>query len=429
MSIRTSAGRIVLVDGVRTPFCKSGTALKGVAAVDLAVHVFRTLADRLNFDLDGIDEVILGCVGQPADAQNIARAAALRAGVPVRVPAVTVHRNCASGFEAVTTAVERILAGRGTAYLVGGTESMTNYPLYYPPAFAEWFGELAKAKTLGQKATHFARFRPAMLSPRIGILLGLTDHACGLSMGVTAERLAVEFGITRAAQDEFALESHRRAVAALERLREEIAPISPAPYRELVAADNGPRPKQSMGDLAKLKPVFDRAAGTVTVGNACPITDGAAAILVMTEERARALGYEPLAFIRSYAYAGLDPARMGLGPAFATAKALDGLTMGDIGLVELNEAFAAQVIACERAFASKTFAEKELGRSVALGEIGRGRLNVNGGAIALGHPVGTTGVRLLLTLGREMRRRDVGIGLATLCIGGGQGGALVIERE
>jgi acetyl-CoA C-acetyltransferase/acetyl-CoA acyltransferase len=426
----STSERIAIVDGLRTPLAKAGTALADVPAVELARHVMRELIDRLNFDANEIDEVIFGCVGQPSDAQNIARSAALLAGVPRKAPAVTVHRNCASGFESITTAAERIFSGRGSVYLVGGAESMSNYPLLFPKSFANWMGDLAKAKSFGARLSTWSRFRPSMLKPRIGVIEGLTDYACGLNMGVTAENLAVEFGISRKEQDEFSLESHRRASASALKLAEEITPFPVPPYKEFFAVDNGPRANQSMEALGKLRPVFDRAAGTVTAGNACPITDGAAALLIMSEERAKALGYEPKAYLRAYAYAGLDPERMGLGPVFATAKVLEteGHALSDMELVEVNEAFAAQVIACERAFGSKTFANRELGRSIFLGEIDRARLNVNGGAIALGHPVGATGARLVITLIEELRRRGLGLGLATLCIGGGQGGALVVER-
>lgn len=430
MLVKTAPGnRIVLVDGVRTPWAKAGTSLKDLDAVTLARHAFRALIDRLSLDVDRIDEVILGCVGQPVDAQNIARVAAIMTGIPNRVPAMTVHRNCASGFEAITTAAERILAGRGEIYLVGGAESMSNYSLLFPQSFADWFAEFARAKSLGAKLAVLARFRLAMLKPRIGVMLGLTDYSCALSMGLTAEKLAIEFGISREEQDAFALESHRRAVAAAPKLSAEIAPIAAPPYKEFVSADNGPRANQTMEALSNLKPYFDRIAGTVTVGNACPITDGACALLVTTEARAKAEGWTPKGYLRSYAYAGLDPERMGLGPVFATAKALAGMSLGDMNVIELNEAFAAQVIACERAFASKIFAQRELGRTISLGELDRAKLNVNGGAIALGHPVGATGARLVTTVMEELARRDAQFGLATLCIGGGQGGALVIERE
>jgi acetyl-CoA acetyltransferase family protein len=276
-------------------------------------------------------------------------------------------------------------------------------------------------------------FRLRYLKPVIGVVQGLTDPVCGLNMGQTAEVLSREFHITRSEQDAFALQSHERALAAIreDRLAEEIQPVPiPPRFDTMHEVDSGPREGQSIEALQKLRPYFDRHNGTVTVGNACPLTDGAAAVVMMSESAARARGLEPLGYLRDYAYAGLDPSRMGLGPVFATAKVLEqvGLTLADMDLIELNEAFAAQVLACARAFESDAFAKTYLGRDTALGTLDLERVNVNGGAIALGHPVGTTGTRLVLTLLREMKRRGVDRGLATLCIGGGQGAALILER-
>jgi acetyl-CoA acetyltransferase family protein len=269
-----------------------------------------------------------------------------------------------------------------------------------------------------------------MLTPVVGVQVGLTDPVCGLNMGQTAEILAREFAVTRQDQDEFALMSHQRAVAAQARLAEEIVPVAlPPAYAQVQSVDDGPRASQDLAALAKLRPYFDKLCGTVTVGNSCPLTDGAAALLVMSERKARELGLSPLGYLRDYAYAALDGRRMGLGPVFATAKlaAKTGLSLKDFDLIEINEAFAAQAVACERAFASESFARAELGRTQALGQIDRARLNVNGGAIALGHPVGASGARLVLTLLKELRRRSAKRGLATLCIGGGQGAALALE--
>jgi acetyl-CoA acyltransferase len=270
--------------------------------------------------------------------------------------------------------------------------------------------------------------------PRISVMEGLTDPFVGINMGQTAEILAKEWGLSRLAQDEFALRSHQLAVKATKegRMREEITPVFLAPkYTEVISEDIGPRDGQSIEALTKLKPFFDRKTGTITAGNSCPITDGAAMMLLMSREKADALGYKPLARIRGYGYAGLEPERMGLGPAYSTPLALKraGLSMKDIGLIELNEAFAAQVLACQKAFDSQKFAQEKLGLSEKIGEVRNEILNVNGGAIALGHPVGTTGTRLVLTLAKEMKRRNVQFGLATLCIGGGQGGAVIIENE
>jgi acetyl-CoA acyltransferase len=285
---------------------------------------------------------------------------------------------------------------------------------------------------VGARVGAVTALRPRDFAPRLAILEGLTDPVSGLNMGETAELLAKEFAISREAQDDFALQSHRRAVAATDsgRLGEEIVPVFAPPYQQAVTEDVGPRRGQTLEALAKLRPFFDRRNGTVTVGNSCPVTDGAAAMLVASAEKARALGLKPAGRIRGYGFAGLDPARMGLGPTYATPIALGraGVAFRDLGLVELNEAFAAQVIANEIAMASPRYCREKLGLPGAIGELDRARLNVNGGAIALGHPVGVSGTRLTLTLLREMRRRDVAMGLATLCVGGGQGAALVLER-
>jgi len=275
------------------------------------------------------------------------------------------------------------------------------------------------------------KFRPNLLAPRMALMEGLTDLVCGLNMGQTAEVLAREFRITRELQDAFALQSHQRTVAAREALREEIVPVFPAPTYDVVREDVGPRENQTLEALAKLKPFFDRAHGSVTVGNSCPITDGAVALLIADEATARAWPAPPLGRIRAFAFAGLSPRRMGLGPVLALSKALDQaeLTLADLELFEINEAFAAQVLACLEAARSDTFARAELHRDKALGEIPMERLNVNGGAIALGHPVGASGARLILTLLKEMGRRGLKRGAAALCVGGGQGAAFILERE
>jgi len=310
---------------------------------------------------------------------------------------------------------------------------MSNIPILYPPEYADVLADMAKAKTTTQKIGAFTKIKPKYFKPVIGLQVGLTDPICDLNMGETAEVLAKEFDISREEQDMFALLSHQRAAQAtdLGKLREEIVPVFPPPkYNTVVDEDNGIRKNQSLEALAKLKPVFDRYFGTVTPGNASQITDGASAVLMMSAQKAKELGYEPLGFVRSYAFAGLDPARMGLGPSLATPKALRlaGLSFKQIQLVEMNEAFAAQVIANEKVFRDSKLSQKWLGREEPLGEINRDILNVNGGAIALGHPVGSSGTRLILTLLKEMKRRDLNLGLATLCVGGGQGAAMIVER-
>jgi acetyl-CoA C-acetyltransferase/acetyl-CoA acyltransferase len=378
-----------------------------------------------------VDEVIFGCVAQPVDAANVARVIALRSGIPESVPASTVQRNCASGCEALTLANDKMLAGHGSIFIVGGAESMSNIPLIFKQSTAEKFGKLARAKKLGQRLQSLAAFRPSDFQPRIGLLLGLSDPVCGMNMGETAELLAREFGITRADQDTFALQSNQRAIAARERLAEEICPAFLPAKSAAITKDNGPRDNQSMEALAKLKPVFDRRTGTVTAGNASQVTDGAVALLVMSEDRASELGLTPLGSLVGYACAGCDPSRMGLGPSFAIARAQErtGLGLDDADLIELNEAFAAQALAVMKSAKSEQFARKFLGRDRALGEIPAEKLNVNGGAIALGHPVGATGARIVLTSLRELQRRKARRALVTLCVGGGQGAALWLERN
>lgn len=422
---------IWILAGVRTPFVKAGGPLQRVPAYELGRVAIGELLSRQDLDPARLDEVLLGNCGNPSEAANVARITALRAGVPESVPAASLHRNCASGMESVATACDRIAAGRARLVMAGGTESMSQMPLLYTFEYGEWLAGLARAKSPVQKLGAIARFRPKFLKPRIALVEGLTDLVCGLNMGQTAEVLAREFRISREAQDAFALRSHQRAVAARERLRDEIVPMFPAPRFEILRDDVGPREGQTIEALAKLRPYFDRKNGTVTVGNACQVTDGAVALLVGDDAMAQSWPTPPLGRIRSFAFAGLSPSRMGLGPVHASAKALAaaGLELSDCELFEINEAFAAQVLACLQAARSDAFARAELGRDRALGEFPEDRLNVNGGAIALGHPVGSSGARLLLTLLHEMRRRGVKRGLASLCVGGGQGAAFVLERD
>lgn len=419
--------RLVIIDGIRTPFCKMGTDLSRMGAEELGRIAVNALLTRTGMDAAKIDEVIFGCVGQPADAANVARVIALRSGIPEHVPAITVHRNCASGCEALTQAYEKMSAGRGEIFLVGGTESMSQIPLLFEQRTAEKFGALSRAKTFGEKMKRVLAFRPKDFQPRIGLKLGLTDPVCGLNMGETAEILAREFGITREMQDAFALESHQRAVAAREKLAEEICPAYPG--KAPVLQDNGPRENQTIEALKKLKPVFDRKNGTVTAGNASQVTDGAVALLVMSEEKAAELGCKPIGVLAGYAYAGCDPSRMGLGPVFAISKAEEktGLAIRDADLIEINEAFAAQTLAVIKAARSEEFALKFLKRKDALGKIPSEKLNVNGGAIALGHPVGASGARLVLTSLKELQRRKARRALVSVCVGGGQGAALWLE--
>ncbi|MFO1077491.1 MAG: acetyl-CoA C-acyltransferase [Planctomycetota bacterium] len=423
---------LAIVAGVRTPFCKVQGALQGAAAADLAAFAIRELLDRTGLDPALVDEVILGCAGAEAREANVARVAALRAGLPLATPAVTVMRNCASGMESVIAARTRLQAGRGEVFVVGGTESMSNFPLIMGPQLVKFFTRLGKARSAPQRLQALLAFRPKALKPRIAIVEGLTDPTTGLMMGNTAELVARRFGITREEMDDYALQSHLRATAAQDKgvFADEIAPYVPPPrYAAAVTADDGVRREQTIDALQKLRPVFDRKNGDVTVGNSCQVTDGAVALLCMAESRAEALDLHPLAVVRGDATAALSPAVMGLGPVHAAPRALAeaGIGLADVDRVELNEAFAAQVLGCQRAFASADYCKRELGLDAPLGELDPGKLNVFGGAIALGHPIAATGARLVLTLAHQLRRDGLRYGLATLCIGGGQGQAVVLE--
>lgn len=421
--------RIAIVSGIRTPFCKGGGMMRDMEADDLGAYVVAELLARSGLSLSIIDELIFGNVLQPVQSANIARIIAVKAGLPAKIPAFTVNRNCASGLEAITTAADKILLGHDEVVVAGGVESMSHFPVEVGKEFKDFLQRLNKAKSFQQKLAALITFRPAFLIPKIP---EISDPLCGLSMGQTAEVLAREFQISRQEQDQFALASQRKAEKAIAegRLAEEIEPIPIGPkYTTIQSQDEGPRANQTLEALGKLKPVFDPLTGTVTAGNSSPITDGAAAVILMKESKAREIGLEPLGYIKDYAAVGLQPNRMGLGPVFAISKVLKktGLALSDIDLIEINEAFAAQVLAVVRACASDLFARQELERDKAVGIIDLERLNVNGGAIALGHPLGASGTRLVITLLKELRRRNKNIGIASLCIGGGQGQAIVLE--
>lgn len=394
--------QVVIVDGVRTPIGNFGGALKDMTAHAMGAAVVKALMERTRLDPGVVDEVIFGCVGQHSDATNMARNIALYAGLPIRVPAYTVQRNCSSGLQSLVNASQNIQAGDADVQIVGGTESMSQAP--YVSRDMRW----------GKRLKHGAFID--------SIWEGLTDGFCGQIMGYTAETLAEEFKIGRDEQDKFALLSHKRAFRAVRegKFKDEITTVSvpkkmagkdvtPEPFGQ----DEGPNAALTEQQLALYPAVF-KEGGTVTPGNSCSLNDGAAATLVMTAERARALGYEPLGFIRSYAFVGVEPQRMGIGPAEAIPVALKkaNLSLSDIQLFEINEAFAAQYLAVE----------KRLG-------LNRDIVNVNGGAIALGHPVGMTGTRLAVTLLREMKRRNLSLGIASMCVGGGIGAAMVLERK
>jgi acetyl-CoA acyltransferase len=431
--------KVYLVAGLRTPFAKAGTELKKVHAAELGRFALSELLTRTGLPArkwgDIIEEVIIGNTGTPSDAANISRVVALQAGLPKSMSAYTVHRNCASGLEAISQAFAKIQAGLGDVYVAGGTESMTNMPLMYNPAAVSFFEKLSRAKTLGDRLGVLATLPiKDFLNPRISLAEGLTDPFCGLNMGQTAEVIAKDFGISRLEQDNFALESHRKTIASQESgfFKTEIVPYPvPPKYETTLEVDSGPRKGQTLEALQKLKPYFDRKFGTVTVGNACPITDGAAMSIIASEEGLKKLeGVTPLARILTVEFAGLEPERMGLGPVYSSHKALQKIgvhSINDFDVVEINEAFAAQVLGCVRAFSSDSFCQEKLGRSKNLGQLDMKKLNPNGGAIAIGHPVGCTGTRIALTAAIEMNRRKGSKALASLCIGGGQGGTICLE--
>lgn len=416
---------LYFVAGVRTPFCRAGSALADLDAVELGRTAVSALLTKTGIDPHVVDETILGCVAQPPQAQNVARVIALRAGLPQDRPAFTVHRNCASGLEAITTAHARLCAGQGEVFIVGGVESMSQMPFYFTRQAAEKFGVVARSRSLRQRVGAMAAFRPADFAPMIGLQVGLTDPVSGLNMGQTAEVLAREFGINREMQDAFALRSHLRAAAAP--LKEEVVPV--CSEGGVVLADNGIRPGSSLEKLALLSPLFEENHGTVTAGNSSQITDGAVVLLVASEEKVEQLGLEPMGRLVDYAVTGCDPARMGLGPVTAIDRLLgrNPFKLQDFDVVEINEAFAAQVLAVLKGLRDPACARR-CGLEEPHGEIDPARLNARGGAIALGHPVGATGARLALTALHQLRDNKQSRALISLCVGGGQGVAAILER-
>ena len=393
---------VVIVDGVRTPIGNFGGALKDVTAHKLGEIVIRELVQRTHLDLSVLDEVVMGSVGNYSDATNLARVSTLMAGLPIRVPAYTVQRNCSSGLQALVNAYQNIVCGDGEVQIAGGIENMSRAP--YVSREMRWGKRLRHAEFIDS------------------IWEGLTDGFCGQIMGVTAENLAEEFQISREEQDQYAVESHKKAFRAIRegKFKDEIIPVTvpkKAAGKEVMSEpfnqDEGPNVALTQQVLSLYPPIF-KEGGSVTGGNACTLNDGAAAALLMSAEKAQALGYEPLGTIRSYAFVGVEPERMGIGPALAIPQALEKaqLKLSDIQLVEVNEAFAAQYLAVEK--------QLKLNREI---------VNVNGGAIALGHPVGMSGTRLVITLLREMQRRNLSTGVVSLCVGGGLGAAMVLERK
>lgn len=424
--------KVYIVDGARAPFLKARSEPGPFSASDLAVACAKPLLARQPFPASALDEVIVGCVIPAADEANIARLIALRLGCGKRVPAHTVQRNCASGLQAVATAAERIVLGRAQLVLAGGTEAMSRSPIQWNAAMVGWLGKMLRARQPLDRVRALARFRPSYLKPVYSLLLGLTDPLVKLSMGQTAEIVAHRFGISRESQDVYALQSHRRLAAAFDAgdMRGEVETLYDASGR-YYTEDTGLRRDTDLEQLAQLKPVFDRKYGLVTSGNSSQVTDGAAMLLLASEAAVKRHELSVLGEWVDHEWAGVDPSQMGLGPVHAVAQLLtrQRLKMGDLRQMELNEAFAAQVLACQAAWDSAQYAREELGLEAPLGAMDPERLNPEGGAISNGHPVGASGARLVLHLLHALNRQGGGLGVATLCIGGGQGGAMLLRAE
>jgi acetyl-CoA acyltransferase len=422
---------VAIVAGLRTPFAKSGTVFRDVSATALARHAARELLVRSELDGREVDEVIFGQVVSSVRAPNVAREVSLLPQLLPSVPAYTLNRACASAAQAITNAADQIALGHADTILAGGVESLSDIPVLHSRRFSQILVEAGKARSAGRRVRALARTRPRDLVP---VTPAVAEPSTGETMGQSAEKMAKENGITREAQDRLALMSHERAAEATAdgRLTAEIAPwFGGRDMDQIVTADNGIRSDTSLEALAELRPVFDRRYGSVTAGNSSPLTDGAAAVLLMAEEKAAALGYEPLAFIRSYAVAAVDPGwQLLMGPVYAVPRALEraGIAWAELGLVEIHEAFAAQVLSNVQAWDSEAWAER-LGLAAPVGRVDWECTNVMGGSIAIGHPFGATGARLVTTLANEMQRRDVQFGLVSICAQGGMGYAVVLERD
>ncbi|MDN2567548.1 acetyl-CoA C-acetyltransferase, partial [Aquibium sp. A9E412] len=421
---------VYLVDGARTPFLRARGKPGPFTPVDLAVQCGRPLLMRQPFAPNAFDGVVLGCVNVIADEMNPARVAALRLGMGAAMPAYTVQINCGSGMQSIDSAFRTIESGKADLLLAGGAESLSHAPLVLRQEAVEWFGRFATAKSAWQKTSALGDLRPGMARPVVGLERGLTDPITDLNMGQTAEVIGHLFGISREAADGYALESHRRLARAQDEgwLAGEVIPAI-ARDGTLYEADDGVRRETTLDKLAGLKPVFERPYGKVTPGNSSQITDGASWVVLASEAAVERHGLEPLARIVDSEWSALDPEIMGLGPTLCATALLKRRALGcaDVDLWELNEAFAAQVLACLAAWQDADYCRDVLGLDAPFGAVAHDRLNVDGGAISLGHPVGTSGNRIVLHLVNAMRRLGHRRGLATECIGGGQGGAMLVE--
>ncbi len=421
---------VYVIDGLRSPILKARGRPGPFTASDMSLAVARSLLSKHSEYADKIDEIILGCVMPRADEANIARLVGLRLDLPESIPAWTVQRNCASGMQALDSAMGQIQLGHSNLVLAGGVEAMSHAPLLFKEEYVHWLADLASAKSFQTKLQAIIKFRPGLLKPIIGLLCGLTDSTVNMSMGQTAEKIAHRFNISREAMDEFAISSHLRLSKAQEEnlFQKEIEPLYDK-HGKLYESDDGVRPDSSMEKLAKLTAVFDKPYGKVTAGNSAQISDGAVWLMLASEKFVKQFNLTPLAKLTSCHWAGLDPSEMGLGPVHATDKLLkkNKLALEDIDYWELNEAFAGQVLACLAAFNDATYCKEKLNTKKAWGEIDQDKLNIHGGAVACGHPVGMTGARIVLHMIHTLKQKNAHRGVATLCIGGGQGGAMLVE--
>jgi len=429
MSVGTGR-RVAIVAGCRTPFARAGTVFRYLSAVELAKHATRELLARTEIDPRLVDQVVFGQVVPSILAPNVAREVSLLPQFPRTIPAHTLNRACAASNQAIAEAHDQIALGQAEVVIAGGTEELSDIPILHSRRFSALLVEAGKAKTVGARLAALSRVRLRDLIP---VTPAIAEPSTGMTMGESAEKMAKENGVSREAQDRVALRSHQLAAkgTADGRLTAEMAPVFvPPTYDETVVSDNGIRADTSLDQLAKLRPAFDRRHGSVTAGNSSPLTDGAAAVLLMSEDLARAHGFAPLATIRSYAVAAVDPGDQSLmGPAYAVPKALEraGITWKDLGLIEMHEAFAAQLLSNVQAFESRAWAEQHLGRGEPVGAVNWDIVNVMGGSLAIGHPFGATGARITTTLANEMRRRSVQFGLISVCAQGGMGFAMVLE--
>ena len=425
----TAVKDVYIVDGSRTPFLNARGKPGPFLACDLAVAAARPLLLKHDIPLDAFDEVIMGCVMPTPDEANIARIIALRLGMDEKIPAWTVQRNCASGMQALDSAFKNIASGHSDLVLAGGTESMSHAPILFNELMVNWLSAFMAAKSAGQKLKAFTKLRPAHLKPIIALVRGLSDPLVGLSMGQTTENIAYRFGITREQMDGFAVASHLRLAEAQDnKYLDEIEPIYDA-KGNVFEFDDGVRADSSIPALAKLKPYFDRKYGMVTPGNSAQITDGAAMLILASAKAVKKYNLPILATIKDSQWAGLDPAEMGLGPAYAMAPIMtrNKLAISDVDYWEINEAFAGQVLGVVESLKQDDYCKNKLALKEALGEIPPDKLNIDGGGVSLGHPVGASGARIVLHLANVLKRRKAKRGIASLCIGGGQGGAMMIE--